>query len=47
MRQAQLYYVTVGQKNANGTWTKVVSTNPSPGTPVPWHSTVTVTVTNQ
>jgi serine/threonine-protein kinase len=47
MHRAQLYYVTTGPGSANRTWTRVVSMSPTAGTPVPWHATVTVTVTNK
>jgi serine/threonine-protein kinase len=44
MQKAGLYYVTRGP-NANTTkWTKVVSSVPTAGTSVKWHSTVTLNV---
>jgi serine/threonine-protein kinase len=46
MHAAGLYYETVGPGSNNATWTTVVSSSPGAGTRVPWHSSVTVTVTN-
>jgi beta-lactam-binding protein with PASTA domain len=44
MHAADLYYQTFGPGSQNGTWTTVVSTVPTAGTVVPWHSTVRVNV---
>ena len=45
MRHANLYFATSGPGSANGTWTRVVTEHPAPGTLVAWHSSVTLTVT--
>ncbi len=44
MRQAQLYFSTRGPNAGTKKWTIAVSTQPAPGTSVPWHSTIIVNV---
>ena len=44
MRKAQLYFTTRGPHAGTSQWTTAVSTQPSPGTSVPWHSTIIVNV---
>ena len=43
-KKAVLFFHTKGPGSANGTWTKVVSTIPAPGTMVPYRSTIIVNV---
>ena len=44
MRKAQLYFTTRGPHAGTSQWTTAVSTQPAPGTSVPWHSTIIVNV---
>ena len=44
MRKAQLYFTTRGPHANTPQWTTAVSTQPAPGTSVPWHSTIIVNV---
>ena len=45
MSRANLYFATQGPGSSNSTWTRVVAERPRAGTLVPWHSTVSLSVT--
>lgn len=47
LRVAQLGYHASGPGSATGAWLSVVAQSPKAGTKVPWHSDVTVVVTNK
>jgi hypothetical protein len=44
MREAQLYFSTVGPGSTNGTWVVAVAQSPAPGTRVAWHAQITLHV---
>ena len=46
LAKAGLYFHANGPGSANGTWLRVVSEIPAPGSVVAWHATVTLNVTN-
>ncbi|HEV2427363.1 MAG TPA: PASTA domain-containing protein [Acidimicrobiales bacterium] len=47
MRRAQLYFVTRGPGSASGRWVAVTAQRPRAGTPVRWHSTVSLSVSTR
>lgn len=47
MRQAQLYFRTVGPGSTTGRWVVALSQSPAPGTRVPWHAEVVIHVSTR
>jgi hypothetical protein len=47
MRDAQLFFRTVGPGSSNGRWVVALSQSPRPGTKVPWHGEVVVHVSTR
>jgi hypothetical protein len=47
MRDAQLFFRTVGPGSSNGKWVVALSQSPRPGTKVPWHGEVVVHVSTR